>query len=73
MSTPAPDDPAQHLLVSQPTPHVTLLTLNRPAKRNALTNAMLQRLVDELRAAQERGARCVVLTGTPPGFCSGGD
>ena len=61
------------LLVSRPDPRVLLLTINRPDKRNALTNAMLEALVDELTAAADADTGCVVLTGTPPAFCSGGD
>ena len=67
----APAEPT--LLVSRPDPRVLLLTINRPDKRNALTNAMLQSLTDELTAAADAGTGCVVITGSPPAFCSGGD
>ena len=46
------------LLVSRPEPRVLLLTINRPEKRNALTNAMLQSLVDELTAAADADTGC---------------
>jgi 2-(1,2-epoxy-1,2-dihydrophenyl)acetyl-CoA isomerase len=62
-----------HLLVDEPRAGVVLLTVNRPAKRNALS----ARLMADLTAALERhggdGTRCVVLTGAPPAFCAGGD
>jgi enoyl-CoA hydratase/carnithine racemase len=53
---------------------VALLTLNRPASRNALSDTLspaLRRMVGRLRDMPE--ARCVVLTGTGPSFCAGGD
>jgi len=53
---------------------VGLLTLNRPEKRNALTDPMVQELADRLTAAQSDDAvRAIVLTGAGMGFCSGGD
>ena len=53
---------------------VATLTLNRPAKRNALNRALL----DGLRAAFERlegdpAVRVVVVRGNGPAFCSGMD
>ena len=65
---------ADALLVCRPRPGVVVLTLNRPAKRNALSRALMADLV---RTLDEIGAdpanRCAVLTGTPPAFCAGGD
>ena len=54
------------------------ITLNRPAKRNALTPAMLSQahraldLADASAGANEE-VRVVVLTGAPPAFCAGAD
>lgn len=49
---------------------VGLLTLNRPQARNALT----LRTYDELRdAVATADARCLVITGADPAFCSGDD
>ncbi|MEX2626476.1 MAG: enoyl-CoA hydratase-related protein [Ilumatobacteraceae bacterium] len=50
---------------------VTLVTLDRPERRNAVDHATLV----ELRAAQHdlADARVVVLTGAPPAFCAGAD
>lgn len=54
---------------------VLLLTLNRPAARNALTPEMICRLADAFDAAETDDAvRAVVLTGAGErAFCSGGD
>jgi len=53
---------------------VALLTLNRPASRNALSRAMLAALQAELDAiAAEAGIRCVVLAHEGPAFSGGHD
>jgi enoyl-CoA hydratase/carnithine racemase len=53
---------------------IRLLTLNRPAKRNALDTALTQALLDALRAADaDESVGCVVLTGAGPAFCAGAD
>jgi enoyl-CoA hydratase/carnithine racemase len=50
--------------------HVGVVTLNRPEARNALTH----RTYAELEAAvRETQARCLVVTGEDPAFCSGDD
>jgi 2-(1,2-epoxy-1,2-dihydrophenyl)acetyl-CoA isomerase len=53
---------------------VATITLNRPDKRNALSNeltpALRQALLD---ADAEPAVRCVVITGAGKAFCSGGD
>lgn len=50
------------------------LVLNRPAKRNALNDALLRRLVAELTAAaSDASVRTIVLSGAGEGFCSGRD
>lgn len=50
---------------------VALITLDRPAARNALSLAMLEALRDALRAAED--ARCIVLAATGPAFSAGHD
>ena len=61
------------LLVEREGP-VTVLTLNRPRARNALDRALVQALGRGLAAAAEDpGARAVVLTGAGSAFCSGAD
>jgi len=53
---------------------IATVTLNRPERLNALTFEIYQELVevfDFLDTAP--GVRCILLTGTGRGFCSGGD
>jgi len=51
-----------------------VLTLNRPAKRNALTFAMRRALTAVLATlAAADDVACVVLTGAAPDFCAGMD
>src|SRR3954449_3050837 len=53
---------------------VSWITLNRPEAHNALTAEQRNRVVDLLHAASEDLAvRCVVLTATGRGFCTGAD
>lgn len=52
---------------------VGLLTLNRPETRNALTFEMYRELERLVREAPATGARCLVVTGADPAFCSGDD
>ena len=54
--------------------HIATLTLNRPAKLNALTGEMMEGLVPIMeRLAEDKEVRCVVVTGAGRGFCAGGD
>jgi len=50
---------------------VALLTLNRPAKRNAIDAETNRQFARSFRAAQD--AACIVITGADPSFCSGAD
>jgi enoyl-CoA hydratase/carnithine racemase len=53
---------------------IARLTMNRPDKRNALSLAHMQELIDCLKAVGEsREARVVVLAGNGPAFCAGHD
>ncbi|WP_088148594.1 enoyl-CoA hydratase/isomerase family protein [Achromobacter denitrificans] len=53
---------------------VATLTLNRPEKRNAISDAMRAELIHALEAvAQDRAVKALVLTGAGKGFCAGGD
>jgi methylglutaconyl-CoA hydratase len=53
---------------------VALLTLNRPEKRNALNDALINHLKEFLRKADANEAvRVVVITGAGADFCSGAD
>ena len=53
---------------------VVLLTLNVPERRNAMSEALTAAWTQAMTAlAADREARCVVVTGAGPAFCSGGD
>lgn len=62
-----------HIIVSDDGP-IRLVRINRPAKKNALTDAMYETLAEALEnAAVTKSIRCVVITGGPTAFTSGGD
>ncbi len=62
------------VLVDDPVAHVRRLTLNRPAKRNALSNALRSELFAQLRAADaDPSVRVVVIRGAGPCFSAGYD
>ena len=50
--------------------HVGVITLNRPEQRNALTWRTYALLEEAVRTTE---ARCLVITGADPAFCSGDD
>ncbi|HEX8748618.1 MAG TPA: enoyl-CoA hydratase-related protein [Pyrinomonadaceae bacterium] len=53
---------------------LALITLNRPGKRNALNDGVVNGLKEELRRADEdESVRVVVITGAGADFCSGAD
>jgi 2-(1,2-epoxy-1,2-dihydrophenyl)acetyl-CoA isomerase len=53
---------------------VAVLTLNRPARRNAMSGAMTSALAEVLaRVEVADDVGCVVLTGAGSAFCAGGD
>ncbi len=53
---------------------IARITLNRPAKRNALNEALVSALKEALRkAAAEEAVRVAVITGAGKDFCSGAD
>ncbi|MEU1690108.1 enoyl-CoA hydratase/isomerase family protein [Streptomyces hirsutus] len=54
--------------------HVLVLTLNRPRKLNAMDSALYERLIEELRGAdQDDEIRAVVVRGAGTSFCTGAD
>jgi enoyl-CoA hydratase len=66
--------PSDLVLSTVPSPHVLQLTLNRPSKRNALSNELIAALAACLRAAAlNNDVRCVVLTGADTFFSAGAD
>ena len=67
------DSPATDVVFEVGDDHVGVVTLNRPEARNALTWGMYAALEQAVRSAPARGARCLVITGVDPAFCSGDD
>lgn len=62
------------LLIDDPLPHVRRLTLNRPDKRNALSNELRTALFDALDAAdRDPEVRAIVIRGAGPCFSAGYD
>jgi enoyl-CoA hydratase/carnithine racemase len=62
------------LLVDRPRDGVVLVTLNRPARMNAITFQMFDEMHDLCRGLlSDRDARAVVITGAGRGFCAGLD
>jgi enoyl-CoA hydratase/carnithine racemase len=53
---------------------VAVLTLNRPARRNALNSALRQAIRESIRAVEsDPGVDVAILTGEDPAFCAGLD
>jgi 2-(1,2-epoxy-1,2-dihydrophenyl)acetyl-CoA isomerase len=62
------------VLLEETSGHVRLLTLNRPEKKNALSNELIQALVAAFEAAAaDDDVRVVGLTGAGDAFCAGAD
>jgi enoyl-CoA hydratase len=62
------------VLADDPRRGVRRLTLNRPNKRNALSNSLRRELFDELRRAdQDRDVSVIVIRGAGPSFSAGYD
>src|SRR2546421_1850703 len=62
------------VLIDKPRPHVSLITLNRPERMNAMAFDVmipLRRALEEVSLDNE--TRVVVLTGAGDAFCSGAD
>ena len=54
--------------------HIAMITLNRPAKRNAYSETMVHEILEALAQARDDDEiRAVILTGAGKGFCAGGD
>jgi 2-(1,2-epoxy-1,2-dihydrophenyl)acetyl-CoA isomerase len=70
---------AEPVILTEVVDRVGTITLNRPARRNALNGELIGALDDAVRRmADDPEAKVVVLTGAAPdgaagGFCSGGD
>src|SRR5205809_4276080 len=62
------------VLLDKPRPHVSLVTLNRPERMNAMAFDVMVPLREALeQVSLDNDVRVVVLTGAGHGFCSGAD
>ena len=62
------------LLIEKQTPRVTVLTLNRPERRNALTIELMSELVAAIESANgDNEQRILILKGAGKAFCTGMD
>src|SRR6266566_3808091 len=62
------------VLIEKQTPQITVLTLNRPERRNALTIELLRELNAALKiASDEPKERVIILRGSGVAFCTGLD
>lgn len=69
-----PAETSALVLADDPAPQVRRLTLNRPGKRNALSNGLRTQLFAELRRADaDPGVRVIVIRGAGPCFSAGYD
>ncbi|KNB09407.1 enoyl-CoA hydratase [Fusarium oxysporum f. sp. lycopersici 4287] len=64
----------QLVLASTPADGVRVLALNRPSKRNALSQELITVFLEQLNtASRDDGVRVIVITGSSSFFCAGAD
>lgn len=62
------------VLIEKQTPQITVVTLNRPERRNALTIELMRELVAGIESsAADEGQRVLILRGAGKAFCTGLD
>src|ERR1700719_4625120 len=62
------------VLVEKQTPQITIVTLNRPERRNSLTIELLSELIAAVNtAAKDPAQRVLILRGAGAAFCTGLD
>src|SRR5881227_3021925 len=62
------------VLVEKQTPQITVVTLNRPERRNSLTIQLLNELISAIKVASEQPQeRVLILRGAGAAFCTGLD
>lgn len=54
-------------------PGIRHVTLDRPDRRNAINNLMMQELKQLWEGTHDHDMRCVIISGRPPAFCAGAD
>jgi methylglutaconyl-CoA hydratase len=62
------------LIANVEDPAISVLTLNRPGKRNALSLALIEQIADAVTASNaDSHRRAIILAGNGPAFCAGLD
>src|SRR5690349_1985861 len=62
------------ILVEEQSPQITVITLNRPERRNALTIELLSELCAAINVASDQSTkRVLILRGAGAAFCTGLD
>src|SRR5260370_29329364 len=62
------------VLIEKQSPQITVVTLNRPERRNSLTIELLNELVASIKFASDQADECVlILRGAGAAFCTGLD
>jgi enoyl-CoA hydratase len=62
------------LLIEDRDPGIRILTLNRPAKRNAINRSLFAALIEQFtQLDRDPAVRVAILTGADPAFCGGVD
>src|SRR2546421_4381422 len=62
------------VLVEKQTPQITVVTLNRPERRNSLTIQLLNELISAIKVASDQpDERVLILRGAGAAFCTGLD
>jgi methylglutaconyl-CoA hydratase len=62
------------VLIEKQSPQITVVTLNRPERRNSLTIELLNELVASIKVASDQAAeRVLILRGAGAAFCTGLD
>src|SRR5438445_12759590 len=62
------------VLIEKQSPQITVVTLNRPQRRNSLTIELLNELVASIKVASDQAdERVLILRGSGAAFCTGLD
>src|SRR5437763_15566590 len=62
------------VLVEKQSPQITVVTLNRPERRNSLTIELLSELISAIKVASDQpNERVLILRGAGAAFCTGLD
>jgi len=73
-AAPALPGEAASVVIDHADPRITIVSLNRPEKRNALNLALIDALYHAVRAAEDdRNRRVIIFRGNGPCFCAGLD